>query len=784
MKNTRWLNNRNGRFLRVLAVLIGCFPAGFRLGAADSVPPATYTIVTDAQAIPAEKTAAGELQHYLNKIYGYQPEIRQAPGSGRNIYVGRSPAVCRLLPEIDWDHLKPDEIIIRTLNNGDLILSGDRPRGTLYAVDTFLEDGLGVRWWTPDAEFVPHLQGILPEMNRRYAPPFATREVSFTDISFNPTFASRMKINGTTCWFSTKRPAELGGNMDVLGIGHTFGNLLLPASKYFKIHPEWYSEIGGKRIDSGQLCLTNPEMKQALIESAVNVLRAHPENHTISISQNDNCNYCRCSACTARTKQLGNQTDLLIDFLNDAGEQLSHEFPDVIIETFAYQYTRKPPKTVKPSNRLIIRLCTIEANFAQPLDSKSNADFSADLKNWNKKASQLAVWNYAVNFMNYPLPHPNFSGFAEDLRFFAANRVTSVYEQGDAGGGSAGDFSALRAWLLSHLLWNPQADQQKLTLEFLQGYYGKAAPYLEKYLALRQQSMAAHPEQKLKLYMEDTSTWLPFSKLQECRELLDQAMSATKDTPEINRRVALVSQGVDWALLWRVEFTPWGKVFAPKMRFDRKELSQLFDVTTAALTKAARTDPKYGWLREGCPADRMEKKLNVRLSLGEKVSTDKLPDFLAHAAPDRCIILGPDSFGRLGGNVHKVLDKAAAGEQVLSMDSDTAAWDVQMFLPDLPQDIGIWRIYAEVRGEARESTLPTGEAISGGVWDANDYKGTRTGVPAKDVCKPQYTFIPIGEVRLGPLPNYWKVIYLAPVINPTMKRVFFNRLAFLKMPQK
>jgi hypothetical protein len=71
-----------------------------------------------------------------------------------------------------------------------------------------------------------------------------------------------------------------------------------------------------------------------------------------------------------------------------------------------------------------------------------------------------------------------------NLRYFAANNVIGVLEQGDASSNGVGDFVQLRAWLVSHLMWNPQQDEKQLIGEFLRGYYGAAAPHLQAYLDL------------------------------------------------------------------------------------------------------------------------------------------------------------------------------------------------------------------------------------------------------------------------------------------------------------
>ena len=44
----------------------------------------------------------------------------------------------------------------------------------------------------------------------------------------------------------------------------------------------------------------------------------------------------------------------------------------------ADQWSRPAPKVTKPRPNVIIRLCSIECNFAVPLTDPSNAKFQAD----------------------------------------------------------------------------------------------------------------------------------------------------------------------------------------------------------------------------------------------------------------------------------------------------------------------------------------------------------------------------------------------------------------------
>src|SRR5690606_41167267 len=89
---------------------------------------------------------------------------------------------------------------------------------------------------------------------------------------------------------------------------------------------------------------------------------------------------------------------------------------------------------------------------------------------------------------NSIFPHPNLRVLGPNIRFFARNNSIGVFEQGDSFSNGAGDFVALRVWLMSKLLWNPDQDQRQLENEFLKGYYGAAAPHLRGYLDLLQDS--------------------------------------------------------------------------------------------------------------------------------------------------------------------------------------------------------------------------------------------------------------------------------------------------------
>ncbi len=514
-----------------------------------------YVIVIPQQASAVERTAARELQEHLALVTGASlliVAVEDAPPDQPRIVVGDSHLTRQLLGDFDADQLPPDAIVIQTVGR-DLVLTGHPRRGTLYAVFTFLKDPVGVRWWTATEHHLPKRPTLtIPHLDVHYAPKIVDRSTRYLQLShgcFLPrdgfseaerrrmgVFSARMRLNGHDHWAI---PDEYGGPNTLLGWVHTFYDIepLLPPSKYFEKHPEWYSLIDGQRThEKAQLCLTNDAMREELTRNALERLRQASDPTIISISQNDNQHNCRCIQCQAVEAQEESPAGLMIRFVNRVAEDIEKEFPDVLIETLAYQYTRKPPRHVRPRHNVLVRLCSIECDFARPLaESPYNADFREDLEEWSRIAPQLYIWDYLANFGYYLIPHPNLHVIAPNIRYFVEHGAIGIFEQGDSGT-HTGDFIRLRAWLVAQLLWDPDRDEDALIDEFLAGYYGPAAEHLRAYLDL----MSATVQQSdvpLTRMMMDTKGWLTLDAINEGTRLFEKALEAVRDAPVLYERV-------------------------------------------------------------------------------------------------------------------------------------------------------------------------------------------------------------------------------------------------------
>ncbi len=323
----------------------------------------SYRIVIPAAAIPSERYAAEELQHYLQKITGAKlPIVTDAEAAApQEILLGSTARLPQA--EAELKKLGQDGFTLRT-DGERLIIAGGKPRGTLYGVYAVLEEKLGVRWYAPDFEVTPqtnHLELEAPDETQ--VPPLENREVFWSEMMHNADFAARHRLNGNSYPLTEKH----GGRFAVyFPFVHSLENLI-PQDLY-KDHPEYFPLVRGERKKGYvQRCLSNPDVVKLAKARVRQWIKEHPEASIISVSQNDAGDYCQCDQCKALDDQEGSHAGSLLRFVNAVAEDIETDYPKVRIDTLAYQYTRKAPKTLRPRHNVIIRLCSIECCFAHPL---------------------------------------------------------------------------------------------------------------------------------------------------------------------------------------------------------------------------------------------------------------------------------------------------------------------------------------------------------------------------------------------------------------------------------
>ena len=498
--------------------------------------------------------------------------------------------------------------VIRTIGER-LLIAGGQLRGNLYGVYGLLEDHLGCRWFTPSVSRIPRIARLaIGPINEREVPALEYREPYVRDC-FEPNWCARNRMNSSIADLDAKH----GGKMQIATLAHTFQSLVPPA-KYYKQHPEYFSLVGGRRMDGyAQLCCTNPEVIRLCTEGIRQLMRAHHECTIFSVSQNDCFLNCECPRCQAVARQEGSQMGPVLQLVNRVAEAVEKEFPDKVVQTLAYQWTRHPPLHTRPRPNVVVMLCSIECCFSHPLatcDCQANKLFRADLQAWAKIAPRLWVWDYTTDFSNYLLPFPNQYVLGPNIQFYVAHNVKGIFEE-DTYDTTEGELSELGGYVMAKCLWNPKYDPNRAIGEFLAAYYGRAAGPIRQYLDLLRDQVDRH-DIHVGVNAPANHTHLPDGLLVKANGLWQQAENLVAAQPEVLRRVRLSRMSVDYAILERARLEA-AQPLAINDRFlamARQRFAPFFQTLQAS--KVVR-------LSEGAPLDkeayRRELGLRLRISL-------------------------------------------------------------------------------------------------------------------------------------------------------------------------
>jgi len=550
--------------LMMAVILVLCFGLVCVNGAViatDSAAKAVIIISKDANE--PERHAADELANFLGQVTGAKFEIvNEAVSTADNIFVGPE-AAKKADPNFSTDGLGTDGIIIKTVGN-NLILAGGKPRGTLYAVYTFLEDYVGCHWWSPGASTIPSKPTLVVEkIDIRYVPKLNYRD-TWLPTALDPDWSVRNKRIGQSPARHLRAAAPLrGGYIEIWPTFHSFF-IALPPEKYFKEHSEWYSLINGKRTAEpsthASLCLTNKAMRQQFAANFTAEVIADSKNVSeyvspvvfASIGYPDDDGYpirCQCADCVA-AETAGNPSDVLMEFTNFVAEEFEKTCPNIPVAFGAYHHVQPPPKHVKPRHNVMARVCNISNSFSVPAYDDRNKDFREDFIGWTKISPQLQIYTYVVNFTYEMLPHPNLRAFGPDIRYYVDNGVSGIFAEGWGSGTGGYEMAELRAWLLAKLMWNPYQSDEALIKEFTDGYYGAAGEHILAYLNVMHDAVRASGDW-LGLSSPPNAKFLSFTTLNKGWAYLKAAEQAVQNDKELLMRVKVAQLPVLYTFMVR-----------------------------------------------------------------------------------------------------------------------------------------------------------------------------------------------------------------------------------------
>lgn len=511
----------------LLATGIAFFPGAANSMIRNDGAATEYHIALASNAQPDEIHAADELKKYLSQIPGLNISVGEEKGSPKanTIYVGKTNY--SKAQKADYTNIPEGGYLFKPVGENLIILGGSK-KGILHGVYDLLE-GMGFKKFAPDYTRVPETKTLLfPKSGKEYTPQITYRSTSYGSIG-GEDYQDWHKLSSRSDW-----------GLFV----HTF-NTLVPAKDFGKTHPEYYSLINGVRSPGTQLCLSNPEVASVLVASLRKKIGEKPEATYWSVSQDDNDRYCTCEGCKALNEKYGNvPSGSIIYFVN----KIAKEFPEKKISTLAYWYSRKAPKNIKAEPNVNIMLCNIESSREAPV-YKTDPAFSQDLKDWGAMANDILIWDYNIQFTNYISPFPNLFTLKPNIKFYTDNNVHALFMQ--ANDEPAAEMALLRSYLISKLMWKPDADEKAIIGEFLNGYYGNAGMYIGEYIDAMQESLL---ESKFKLSIfgdpiDAKEAYLSAKMMATYNDLFDKAENAVKSNSDLLERVQVARLPLMYATL-------------------------------------------------------------------------------------------------------------------------------------------------------------------------------------------------------------------------------------------
>ena len=462
-----------------------------------------WQIVISPEASSTEELAAKELQHYLKKISQAKLNVVRSKSipQSKAIVIGTPeslpelPAETKEFPEGVSGN---DSLRVKSAG-GNLYLTGNVPRGALYAVYTFLKNVLGVRWMFAgkNGEFVPakdHFE--LPELDIYEAAKFKYRGFHLCGIHYDKdmeTWMSRNKINimrsdpiGTSKWRRAWNDERIAKGLHMMFSTH---NVAIRDKKVFAEHPEYFALIGNKRM-MDQLCWSNPDVEKIMIDRLISYCKDYPKVEIINLSAADNMNYCRCEKCSKKPVH-----DLWFEFYNRMAKGVQKVFPKVKFATIAYQAYKKVPEC-DMSSSAFVEYCMYDRCYVHRHGQcKMNDRAMQNIKAWQKKKLPVIVYGYEFDIFSPDAPAPFYYMISDELRHFYKNGIAGVFTEctpinwrrnGTAKDSiPAANNHKLAFYLYASALWDPAVDPNAVIREYSEAAYGAAAaPFMAEYAML------------------------------------------------------------------------------------------------------------------------------------------------------------------------------------------------------------------------------------------------------------------------------------------------------------
>lgn len=546
-----------------------------------------------AKPSSVEIHSAKELQKYLKKISGAKLKIvRSFPDCG--------PAICiaeRQHVDFEQTKMMKPESVMRIFDKGRMFLIGGDARGTLLGIYDFLVKQLGCIFAQPDVEYIPVKENIEISEEFYYHQPFikiryiigggdmklvdwcAKVGMSHSVIPQSdktPEFqGERELLSEEIARFWVEQAIQLRGESGLCVGGHACESIM-PPSKYFQQHPEYFAYNPEQKPDalhmvkngrdSFGICWTHPEVKKIFIDYFLNFFRKHPYVKRFTFFPNDGQGPCFCDSCMKVEKpwkgKVAHQlqyTKNYVLFASDIAKAVAKEFPDVRIEVGSYSGHTELPDDFdeKLPENLDVLFCIFERKWDRALDDPPSdeelrktlaettvSSYERDAKKYTIYPEIFRKWRKHITgsfrYYDYLTSTLGSMGMLFPVSKGAVRTIKFLKQEGFDGYGSQW-FNAPLMWasyglslyVTSRAMWDGDFTWEQFAQEYCRAMFGESEkPMFEYYQTLENSARNVRfgmgiPE-ILQIFDPDTYSM--------CKKYLNQAMSIAK-TSKIRKRI-------------------------------------------------------------------------------------------------------------------------------------------------------------------------------------------------------------------------------------------------------
>jgi len=455
-----------------------------------------YTILYPENASEKTMTGVSELQKYIEMSCGAKLEAKVGSDGDYAIILEEKTVVVDGSPNDNVDNFS-----LKSEGN-NIRITGSAERGLLYGCYDLIDDVIG---WV----FLTDTRGT-----GDYLSPKDALDITGLDYTEGSVISER----GYQSLFTDR---ERHTQLKWIRRCHTFDELdNAPDGTSYSEQSE------------SQPCLTDETVYQVMLANVLKLLEENPDAEIISISQNDNSNYCKCENCAASDAKYGGPSGTLIAFLNKmAADMEKAGYGDVLIHTFSYMYTEKAPENIKADSSIMIEFAPINSCFGHAIDGGcNNPNYGSQMKKWAEVCDQIYYWDYCYSLSQSPTPFPyiKYDNLAANFRLIADMNTVGYFPCGyycfDW------NYGPLRHYLMTELMWDPYMSEDEYDAhvkKFIEGYFGEGWEKIHEAFTLwTEKENACHGFQYNAAYAEGTAVYFQSMRL---RSVIDDIVGNFKD---------------------------------------------------------------------------------------------------------------------------------------------------------------------------------------------------------------------------------------------------------------